>query len=113
MKNYPQGRSVASLSGQRRAEKGAESTRKWQVPESGTRAKRGGETTRREMSLVPLGRQGVLGHEAKKEVLYYIFERSRGCGEGLETCYQLCDTLTASFSRIPECGRPPRLAYWG
>ena len=76
------------------------------MPESGTRAKQGGETTGREVSLVPPGRQGGLGHEAKKEVLYYIFERSRGCREGLETCHQLCDTVTTSFSRIPECGRP-------
>ena len=77
------------------------------------RSQAGGETTEREMSLVPPGRQGGLGHEAKKEVLYYIFERSRGCGEGLETCHQLCGTLTTSFSRIPERGRPPRLVYWG
>ena len=87
-------------------EREAKSTRKLGVPKSGITAKRGGETIGRETSLVPPGKQRGLGHEAKKEALCYIFERSRGCGQDLETCHQLCGTLTTSFSRIPERGSP-------
>jgi len=33
--------------------------------------------TGREISLLPRGRRGELGREAKREVLYYIFESDR------------------------------------